>query len=83
MSVQAARAPRLLPDVPGLVHGVKGKNPWRVQCDGCLTVFSGEWLLPVAKSAVFNNRSGSSDRLCHPCWEERGWHDGYEGWIRR
>lgn len=72
-----------LDDLLGYVHGVKGKNPWVVQCDDCLTCFSGDWLLGVAKSAVFNNREGSKDRLCYPCWEKRGWVDTYQGWEKR
>jgi hypothetical protein len=66
----------------GKVHGIKGMSPWAVQCDDCLTVFTGEWLLAVAKSATFNARADLANlRLCAPCWAERGWVDSYEGWT--
>ncbi|MFF7681510.1 hypothetical protein ACFZA2_02025 [Microbacterium sp. NPDC007973] len=73
----------VLPDIPGKVHGIKSTNPWSVQCDDCLKVFSGEWLLAVAKSATFNSRAEIDGlRLCEACWRERGWQDTYEGWAQ-
>lgn len=72
-----------LADLPGKVHGLKSMSPWSVQCDDCLTVFSGEWLLLVARSCVFNSRVGGGLRLCAPCWASRGWIDGYRGWEQK
>lgn len=82
MDVQVTPSSEALPDVDGWVHGIKSDQPWTVQCDDCLTCFAGDWLLPVVKSAVFNTREGTNDRLCYPCWEKRGWRDGFKGWER-
>lgn len=81
-AVTVAFMTHALPDVEGWVHGIKSDSPWTVQCDDCLTCFSGEWLLGVAKSAVFNSREGAGIRLCASCWEKRGWRDGFRGWER-
>ena len=85
-SVEAIPQTEALPDIPGLVHGIKSEGPiWEVQCDDCLTLFRGEWLLPVAKSATFNARSDVKHlRLCDSCWALRGWHDTtLHGWTYR
>lgn len=82
-SVVATPHDTLLPDVEGRVHGIKSDSPWTVQCDDCLTCFSGEHLILLVRTVEFNTRDDSGLRLCSPCWEARGWVDGYTGWERR
>lgn len=84
-STQTTSATVALSDLPGYVHGIKTLAPvWSVQCDDCLNVTSGEWLLMVAKGATFNNRSDVPHlRLCANCWGNRGWVDSsVHGWTR-
>lgn len=75
----------VLPDLPGIVHGIKSAGPdWSVQCDDCLTVFRGTWLLTVAQSAIFNTRATGAEqglRLCAGCWQARGWEENHKGWV--
>lgn len=71
----------LLPDLPHKVHGIKSLSPWTVQCDDCLTCWSGEHLIFVAKAATFNQRASVRLRLCESCWNARGWFDEYHGWC--
>lgn len=74
----------VLPDLDGYVHGIKSLGPnWSVQCDDCLNVTSGDWLLMVAKSATFNPRTDDHLRLCDNCWKVRGWvDDSVFGWVQ-
>lgn len=84
-STHTAQATSILPDLDGYVHGIKTLAPvWSVQCDDCLNVTSGEWLLKVAQSATFNSRSDVPHlRLCDECWRNRGWvDDNLRGWAR-
>jgi len=70
------------PDIPGLVHGIVGTNPTRVQCDGCRRVAVGSSLaLTVMTSGiVFNAKSGTGQRMCGECWKDAGWVEDYYGW---
>lgn len=68
------------PTVEGCVHGIVGLNPARVQCDDCLRVFTSESTFFAVSSVPFNVRSGVKYlRCCVPCWEARGWFEGYFG----
>lgn len=69
----------VLPDLPGTVHGIKCRDPWTVQCDDCLTCFSGEHLILVAKQAVFS-QALPGPRLCAGCWRARGFVRTGSGW---
>lgn len=79
MSTKATPCTELLPDVEGWVHGIKSDTPWTIQCDDCLTCFTDERLIFAAKAATFNAHAPGL-RLCPPCWEQRGWRYGYDGW---
>ena len=59
--------PQILPDLPVLVHGIKGRDPWLVQCDDCLTVFEEQHLSLAVRKAVFSSRLPGF-RLCDDCW---------------
>lgn len=81
-SLQKTEHSQPLPDLDGKVHGIKSLDPWTVQCDDCLSCWSGDLPIIVAHSAVFNRRSGLQGlRLCGDCWNARGWFDGYSGWV--
>ena len=72
-----------LPDLPGKVHGVKCMDPFTVQCDDCLEVWTAENepMIITARRAVFNARAHVDNlRLCMDCWRARGWNDDYFGW---
>ena len=72
-----------LPDLPGKVHGVKRMDPFTVQCDDCLEVWTAENepMIITARRAVFNARAHVDNlRLCMDCWRARGWIDDYFGW---
>ena len=71
-----------LPDLPGKVHGVKCMDPFTVQCDDCLEVWTAENepMIVTAHRVVFNERAGKGLRLCMDCWRARGWIDDYFGW---
>lgn len=73
---------RLLPDLPGKVHGIKQRGPeWMVQCDDCLTCWAGSTLVFVAKAATFI-AAVPGVRLCKSCWNLRGWFENYHGWYQ-
>jgi hypothetical protein len=67
--------PDLLPDVPGLVHGIKSVNPPKVQCDGCGHIATGDRLnLVILTCGIrFNPHVGDGRRLCRDCAKEAGW----------
>ena len=71
-----------LPDLPGKVHGIKSMDPFTVQCDDCLDVWTAENepMIVTARRVVFNERAGKGLRLCMDCWRARGWIDDYFGW---
>lgn len=62
--------PNLLPDLPDSVHGIKGTDPWMVQCDGCADKFTSDHgLLFAARGALFLAHSrGDTRRMCSDCW---------------
>ncbi len=68
----------LRPDLPGLVHGVVGRDPWEIQCDGCGRV---DTCNPVISDIRFHaHRFGDERRMCKPCWIADGWEwDGHYG----
>lgn len=82
MKLVASNPGELLPDLPGKVHGFKNDTPWTVQCDDCLTCWSGDVLIFVAKSAFFNQHVPGV-RLCEECWAARGWVQDYFGFHLR
>jgi hypothetical protein len=76
----------LLPDLPGLVHGIVQVEPFvRIQCDGCGFVYDGQpgklALAVILSGILFNPRryrdphSPDRRRLCRTCraaaWPER------------
>jgi hypothetical protein len=65
-----------LPTLPGMVHGIVGRDPWRIQCDRCGAVEEPGFL--VLMRTRFNSRRydrGDRRRLCVGCaaveWPER------------
>jgi len=70
-----------LPTLPGMVHGIVAQEPWGVQCDDCLRVFSDERLLFAAQRALFNLYVPGT-RKCGDCWRAAGWAYGNDGWRR-
>lgn len=76
--------PDLLPDIPGLVHGIKGCDPYVIQCDDCglvLTKGDREPLVIFLYRICFNPRDDDDRRLCADCWREAGWgHTASQGW---
>lgn len=70
-----------LPTLPGCVHGIVSKNPWGVQCDDCLHVFTDKHLI-LAVGQVSFNRYVPGTRKCKDCWRAAGWVYTYDGWKR-
>jgi len=68
----------LLPDVPGLVHGIVSLDPPTIQCDGCGKTYSHPKVgLAVILSGIrFKprriDRYGDRRRMCDECWEAEG-----------
>lgn len=63
---------QLLPDLPGCAHGIKGRDPWVVQCDGCgLTItHDGREPKPTFFQRIhFDRHDQYTQRLCQSCWE--------------
>lgn len=68
----------LLPDLPGLVHGIVSLDPPTIQCDGCGYVYTRPHLAhAVILSGIgFNARAaqrGDRRRLCVHCAQDAGW----------
>lgn len=66
----------LLPTLPGYVHGIVGRDPWRIQCDGCGAIETPEPLVLMRTEfapALVRFRTGDARRLCPPCQESAGW----------
>lgn len=72
-------APALLPDLVGIVHGIKSMSPWTLQCDGCRKVIvkpAGVALIVFLRRMQFlNYGSGDHRRMCTACWAAEGIHD--------
>lgn len=66
----------MLPDMPGLVHGIKGVEPYVLQCDGCLAVFlQGDIpLVSFLHTVRFHHpeRGQFNRRMCAECWGAEG-----------
>ena len=65
----------LRPDLPGVVHGIVGRDPWVVQCDGCGLVQTHGWLTVAGQNICFDPED-TGRRLCPGCraaerWTER------------
>ena len=74
-----------LTDQPGMVHGIKGTDPWVIQCDGCdLTLTKGdrEPLVIFLGRIIFNpQHDGGKARMCPDCWHNQGWtYAPHTGW---
>lgn len=74
MNYTAERPGRVLETLPGAVHGIVGQHPYKIQCDGCLVVHSGNTRLGggqiILAGIWFNPRrydSGDKRRLCADC----------------
>lgn len=72
----AAPALKLLPDIPGKVHGIVGLDPLTIQCDDCgvLAVqpegqLPGTFLLTVGIT-FDRSRDRTLKRRCAKCWEK-------------
>lgn len=67
-------SPELLPTLPGFVHGVVGRDPWRLQCDGCGAIETPDALILMdTKFAPRRNRDTDKRRLCGSCQTRAGW----------
>lgn len=73
-SATERRPGRVLPTLPGLVHGIVSADPYEVQCDGCLVVKGGGGKMRGAQIILadirFNPRRypyGDKRRLCPEC----------------
>ena len=76
---------RILPDLPGKVHGIKSISPCVVQCDGCALVVEGDHLgfTVLTCGIIFNTRlPDDGRRMCANCWKGAGWVEEYGGWVR-
>lgn len=63
----------ILPDIPGIVHGVKSVDPYVLQCDGCLAVFvQGDAPLVTFLQDVTFHYSQPGNRMCAVCWGAEG-----------
>lgn len=77
-------AENLLPDLPGLVHGIVASDPvWVIQCDGCGRLAVGD-LDPRGRRTTlviqfcgiqFGHRADDPRRMCGRCRIEAGWED--------
>ena len=64
----------LLPTLDGMVRGVVGRDPWRLQCDGCGAIEEPVPLITMrTKFAPRLNRDTDKRRLCEPCSVRAGW----------
>ena len=80
MSIFTTRGACSLPDIEGIVHGVKDLDPCTVQCDGCLTVWWGTPEINVLRKATFKKLDADKGaRYCSACWASRGWVQGSFG----
>lgn len=74
-----------MPDLPGIVHGIKSLSPCVIQCDGCGKTDTGDKiaLTAILSDISFNPRVLDSDRrrMCAACWKIAGWVDDVSrGW---
>ena len=80
MSIFSTRGAGPLPDIEGIVHGVKDRDPWTVQCDDCLTIWWGTPGINVLRQATFKQRDHEKGaRYCSECWASRGWVEASSG----
>lgn len=71
-SVTYHPAAEALPDLAGLVHGFKSREPWTIQCDKCLWTAQGKSLALVVLTGGYNFEpraydAGDHRRLCPAC----------------
>lgn len=65
------------PTLPGYVHGIVGRDPWQIQCDGCGAIETPDPL--VLMKTKFQSRQAAARvgadkrRLCPDCQEKAGW----------
>ena len=64
-------APGLLPTLEGYLHGIIGRDPWRIQCDGCGAIEEPRPL--VLMTTRFLPGSDDPRRLCLDCQKEARW----------
>ena len=64
-----------LPDMPGMIQGIKSVDPFIVQCPVCDKCYSGIAILAVSR-VPFNNRAEQPGRRCLDCWADLGWYRG-------
>jgi len=58
----------LLPDIPGLVHGIVSLNPPTIQCDGCgITYSHPSTAHAVITSGIQFHHTHPELRLCRDC----------------
>lgn len=67
----------LLPTLPGHVHGIVGRDPWQIQCDGCGAIETPAPLVLMRttfQDGAARVRAGDdSRRLCPDCQKAAGW----------
>ena len=63
---------QLLPDLPGCTHGVVGRDPWVIQCDGCgLTIrYDGREHKAIFFRRITFYPKVPGRRMCEPCWQK-------------
>lgn len=62
----------LAPTLAGLVHGLVGRNPWVIQCDGCGRT-EARVVLILCNTRFHINPETDSRRLCPDCQQRARW----------
>ena len=70
-----------LPDMPGMIQGVKSVDPFIVQCPVCDKCYSGTAVL-AARRVPFNVYADQTGRRCLDCWADLGWYWGMYESVR-
>jgi hypothetical protein len=64
----------LLPDVPGMVHGIVSLDPPIIQCDGCGRTHTERTIeLAILLSGIQFSPAHPGRRLCLECRIAEGW----------
>ncbi|OJU39710.1 MAG: hypothetical protein BGN97_00375 [Microbacterium sp. 69-10] len=62
----------MLPTVPGFTSGVVGIAPYRLQCAGCGSIETPEYLI-LMRTKFYGFRHGDLRRLCEACATAAGY----------
>lgn len=69
---------KLLPDMPGRVHGIKHDDPFLLQCDGCGLLVEHDGIEPLIifiRKIRFDRSDQYRRRMCGECWAAEGVYD--------